>query len=217
MPRFDVPNQTSLFPKRRRRPRLETIPPLEPPTQDQKNAKWACYVRGQFITFSRGDGNELTKLPPNTHDANDPPPGINGHVDFFYLLPRNHRSAMWWKRKIGNYIAAKILLIPGAIRRERNYYITDFPEFYTLLQHRKGPWASPRTDCYLFGCRNVLRFRSPEEFYPHVRWMLTKKENGKERANCACVYCTNRRRRMREKFNVRERRENEGILTQRNR
>lgn len=65
-----------------------------------------------------------------------------------------------------------------------------FPRGYALYIHRKGHKDDPRKDYYLYGSRHVKTFRSPEEFAPHLTWILSGQPmNANGKRDCICKYC----------------------------
>lgn len=189
--------------KRVRRVRvLHEIPELPPPGMDSRRPDFACHVRGPCINFSRSDSQK----PPEreSYATLDPPEVIDsqGNVNYFYELPRNSRQVLWWKRKVGTWLAQKVLKLDDAVASKRRYVIERFPDNYVLYQHRNGPKHDPRTDCYLESSGKVRQFRSPEEFYEHAAWLIQKKDVEGLRVNCGCDYCRDRRKKLRKKRGV---------------
>jgi Transcription-silencing protein, cryptic loci regulator Clr2/Transcription-silencing protein Clr2 len=85
-----------------------------------------------------------------------------------------------------------------------NYVLKSWPDGYRLYDHQKGPEDNPRHDLYLFGTSSRLsipyidhlfsitgppriRFRSTNEFIPHVIWLL---QDPSKKNPCQCKYCT---------------------------
>jgi len=202
-----TPITKSLKKKRARRVRvLHEIPELDRPGMNSRLPDFACHLRENLINFSRSDS---TKPPERKSYATlDPPEVIDsqGNVNYFYELPRNSRQVLWWKRKVGTWLAQKVLKLDDAVASKRRYAIERFPDNYVLYQHRNGPKHDPRTDCYLEtgGRARVRQFRSPEEFYEHAAWLIQKKDAKGRRAHCVCEYCRDRRAKMRKKQGVKQ-------------
>jgi hypothetical protein len=75
---------------------------------------------------------------------------------------------------------------------EKEYVLNSFPEGYVLWDHSAPEGesgqqkAGTRTDAYLYGhpAGRTKRFRSPQEFLPHLRWLAIGGES-----NCECKVC----------------------------
>lgn len=148
---------------------------------------FACTVMGPQITFAKTD----SKFPPTRFkyvDSLADMPILPGRkVNCFIHLSDNNPITKMWKKKIGNYLAREVLKLNGAEAKE--YTITDFPDNYILLQHRKGDKANPRTDCYLENTGNAPQFRSPAEFFYHAKWLVQKPGKDGSYEPCQCRYC----------------------------
>ena len=79
---------------------------------------------------------------------------------------------------------------------DEQYILAAFPENYRLFEHRRfadpdNPDAkSDRRDVYLYGHPQgrKKRFRSPQDFLPHLLWLSTDPSGDPE--NCSCKLCT---------------------------
>ncbi|KAI9736386.1 MAG: hypothetical protein M1818_006119 [Claussenomyces sp. TS43310] len=89
---------------------------------------------------------------------------------------------------------------------EKNYVLKELPEDYVLWQHVKysadsaqttGPQkkthaaaGTERNDAFLYGHPGgrSKKYRSPQEFFPHLLWLATDKEGN--RLNCSCKNCS---------------------------
>ncbi|KAJ3412848.1 hypothetical protein HDV05_000189 [Chytridiales sp. JEL 0842] len=60
------------------------------------------------------------------------------------------------------------------------------PEGYRLFQKLRSV-GKKHSDVYMFGHPRGNKFRSPNEFQPHLKWMLMYVIG--ERSNCECIYC----------------------------
>ncbi len=80
----------------------------------------------------------------------------------------------------------------------------DLPEGYILWRHvKRDPEGSQksshaaaghqRSDVYLYGHPGgkTKRFRSPDEFLPHLYWLVSDKAGNPE--NCKCKRCGNQK------------------------
>ncbi len=82
--------------------------------------------------------------------------------------------------------------ISSLIMVEKEYILNSFPEGYVLWDHSRpegeaGQKTSTRADAYLYGhpAGRTKRFRSPQEFLPHLRWLAMGGDEG-----CECKVCT---------------------------
>jgi len=67
------------------------------------------------------------------------------------------------------------------------YALSNFPGGYKLfaVERRVREGSLPRKDYYL--CGGHHKYRSPQEFYPHVHWLLDNARGA--RTQCICQYC----------------------------
>ncbi|GET02786.1 hypothetical protein RCL_jg11749.t1 [Rhizophagus clarus] len=98
---------------------------------------------------------------------------------YYELLNPVDSKNIYWREKLGESMIKSFrdVTFPKAI-------LTDFPKGYKLYAHRKKypKKKEERTDYYLFGRH---KFRSPNEFYPHLLWLISDKSG-----QCHCKYCT---------------------------
>ena len=104
----------------------------------------------------------------------------------------------------------KILLPPATLDNPWMHKIADFPQNYKLFavkRRQTGRGSSPREDHYLcgvffflFSTHNLInpfflggphKFRSPQEFYPHMHWLIDNTQG--VRKKCICQYCDSSR------------------------
>ncbi|KAL9054238.1 MAG: hypothetical protein Q9162_004271 [Coniocarpon cinnabarinum] len=91
--------------------------------------------------------------------------------------------------------------------QDRSYILADLPENYRLYEHVKfkangessqssktsknhAAGANDRQDAYLYGypTGRKKRYRSPNEFFPHLLWLVT--DEAGDPNNCSCKFCT---------------------------
>lgn len=125
--------------------------------------------------------------------------GVNSHLpdnrsksaptgssfDYYRILSEDDPKHVRWMKTLGATLKAETALKDD----KTEYTLLDFPDGYTLLEHNKsqGEGKKPRTDAYLFGHPLGGRFRSTNEFVPHLLWLA--KDVNHNRANCACKLC----------------------------
>ncbi|RPD68611.1 hypothetical protein L226DRAFT_540516 [Lentinus tigrinus ALCF2SS1-7] len=128
--------------------------------------------------------------PPNRQPNRDAQGFVNYYED---AAPEKEK---FWREKIGKYLWDHVVKEDMRKKGVRvtaspdTFILAAFPKHYKLWIHRKGDPADPRRDHYLYGSRYVDRFRSPAEFFLHMRWILEGmplKPNG--RPDCKCCYC----------------------------
>ncbi|KAK7687063.1 hypothetical protein QCA50_009563 [Cerrena zonata] len=101
-----------------------------------------------------------------------------------------------WKKKLGK------LLVDNVVKpqmeswgdkfkyKAKSFILLDFPGNYKLYHHYKGDQHIPRKDTYLIGSEHVAQFRSPYEFFLHVKWLMEGKPLKPDSTPaCGCCYC----------------------------
>jgi hypothetical protein len=166
----------------------DTLPPMPPDDPDTKHPGFACRIQGPYIFITRSDGEEGLIPECYSDDQWDQVPKFeDGTINYFRLLPQDSHQVRYWKEKLGQELATRVLKLPAALNGTQTYYLANFPEHYALLQHRNGPIHDPRTDVYLYGSGRVTKFRSTKEFLPHLVWIIQKKGDGPRR-KCTCCW-----------------------------
>ncbi|KFY04202.1 hypothetical protein O988_00936 [Pseudogymnoascus sp. VKM F-3808] len=154
-------------------------------------------ARFTTVSVARSDGRSEYlhngSLVPNEPPRKDETPGPDGSIDFYLKLQENDPTTLDWKRKLGGMLMKDI---GGSEHAGTNFILAELPKDYVLWQHRrvkaKNGKANPdtaRQDTYLYGHPNGKgRFRSAQEFYPHLLWLACDQENNCF-LNCSCKYC----------------------------
>ncbi|ELR03770.1 hypothetical protein VC83_05609 [Pseudogymnoascus destructans] len=154
-------------------------------------------ARFTTVSVARSDGRseylQNGSLVPNEPPRKDETPGPDGSIDFYLKLQENDPTALDWKRKLGGMLVRDI---GGPAQAGTNFILAELPKDYVLWQHRrvkakngKANADSARQDTYLYGHPNGKgRFRSAQEFYPHLLWLACDQENDSFH-NCSCKYC----------------------------
>ncbi|TCD61957.1 hypothetical protein EIP91_007665 [Steccherinum ochraceum] len=96
-------------------------------------------------------------------------------VDDF--VEADEKALTRWKRKVG-MLVVRDFVKPEVQRRGLKWrtdmsMLVDFPAGYTLYMRRKGDKTTTRKDYYLRGSSHVRQFRSPDEFYLHLIWLMS--------------------------------------------
>ncbi|KAI0081232.1 hypothetical protein K474DRAFT_1656713 [Panus rudis PR-1116 ss-1] len=131
-----------------------------------------------------------TRHPSRTGRRMEPDGTVN-----YYERADDH-TYTHWKKRLGQLLTKHVVLPEVRRMGDRRALsidksiILNFPEGYELYNHRKGDRHDPRRDAYLIGSRHVNRFRSPQEFFLHAKWLMEGQPLDREgfRA-CSCCYC----------------------------
>ncbi|KAA8893865.1 hypothetical protein FN846DRAFT_754278, partial [Sphaerosporella brunnea] len=108
------------------------------------------------------DGNVSTH-PTNTTQPNTHP---SQPWEYFRPVERDEHKDLVWRSKTASAAALAYTKTP---QPPCNTFICDFPAGYRLFEHIKHkPDGAKRTDTYLFGHPSGGRFRSTNEFIPHL-------------------------------------------------
>ncbi|KDQ19559.1 hypothetical protein BOTBODRAFT_28137 [Botryobasidium botryosum FD-172 SS1] len=142
------------------------------------SAEEATLPPNQMISFPRSDGDPTrSKFPANTTEIVSA-----GCVDYYREVSPLEKSHVEWRKKIGTYLATQV----DNRDPKLTYMLDAFPEHYVFMDHNKGPVDKVRHDLYLFGSQTVQKFRSPQEFIPHARFLYQTNTNDP----CLCKYCS---------------------------
>jgi hypothetical protein len=128
------------------------------------------------IIFLRSDGDP-DYGPPNLVVPDPKEPEVN----YFHIFTRDEQKWVNWAKTIGQKLA-EYFGVEGS-----NWALKDFPTDYYMVEQRKGPRRTYRTDPYLYGS-TAHRFRSTNEFLPHAIWLLC--DPNLDTRNCLCIYCS---------------------------
>ncbi|CAG8457509.1 2593_t:CDS:2 [Ambispora leptoticha] len=134
-------------------------------------------ITSDVITVTLSDGNSF--------EPSDPAPE-EGVVSYFRLVKRNDPSDLVWRHKLGEGLVLLLNEKKGT-NIELPKKLKAFPRGYVLYEHYKvteKSEKSERHDKYLYGF-GEKRFRSPNEFVPHLYWLATNREG-----KCLCKICT---------------------------
>jgi len=84
-----------------------------------------------------------------------------------------------WLSSLGKCLAEILGLTKNGLKED--WTLKDFPADYRLYTYIKGT----REDQYLFGSTHVYKFRTANEFLPHLQWLVSNEAMG-----CLCKYCS---------------------------
>ncbi|WWD18126.1 hypothetical protein CI109_102575 [Kwoniella shandongensis] len=122
-----------------------------------------------------------TDADPSRWPETSPP----SNTDWYYEeVPLSDPKYKLYEQKTGEYLAQKLGL-PVVASQQR----VPMPKHYKLYAHRKRqPDDSIRTDFYLFGSVNTLKFRSVPEFQEHAAWLMDTSRSLDDHSECLCPY-----------------------------
>ncbi|KAH8150900.1 uncharacterized protein LAJ45_05082 [Morchella importuna] len=128
------------------------------------------------LEINTSDGVD-TVYPERTEKLVEP----DGSYEYFRLVADDEPKAMLYLTKGANALMEEY----GMIEKGVQYIFKTLPDNYRLYEHVKcHGGATPRRDTYLFGHPASKRFRSVNEFIPHLLYLA-----GKDKT-CRCVYCS---------------------------
>ncbi|KAI9799833.1 MAG: hypothetical protein M1825_004394 [Sarcosagium campestre] len=150
-------------------------------------------------------GQDAPDLNQPTPEQLDDTPNENNEVNYFKLLSDTDGKSLDWRRKLAGMFMRQ-LGVP-AEADAKNYILAALPDGYRLYEHGKyvkdpqtgelsgvmksqGKAGADRADAYLYGHPEgrKKRYRSPNDFFPHLLWLATDVQG--DRGNCSCKLCT---------------------------
>ncbi|KAK4494331.1 hypothetical protein PRZ48_014629 [Zasmidium cellare] len=165
---------------------------------------YPLYVRrsdGKIEIIVKGKRKELNQP---TEDQLDQRPDKDGVSDFYREVALEEPKHMDWRRKLGGMLARE-LNWKDKTGGDNGCILVSFPENYRLYEHVKktekdgkaevkskthATAGNDRQDAYLYGHPDgrKKRFRSPNDFFPHLLWLCTDESGDPD--NCTCKICT---------------------------
>ncbi|KAF2790446.1 hypothetical protein K505DRAFT_327578 [Melanomma pulvis-pyrius CBS 109.77] len=137
-----------------------------------------------------------------TAEQLDRTPNEQGQCDYYRLIDDDEPKHIDWRKKLGGMLLREI----GGKQYEAKWsqcILYEFPKGYRLYEHIKSKvdgqtkavkthsgGGHDRQDAYLYGYPKgpKKRFRSPQQFFPHLLWLSTDESGDHE--NCACQICS---------------------------
>ncbi|KAF2166069.1 hypothetical protein M409DRAFT_66954 [Zasmidium cellare ATCC 36951] len=165
---------------------------------------YPLYVRrsdGKIEIIVKGKRKELNQPTDDQLDQRADKEGIS---DFYREVALEEPKHMDWRRKLGGMLARE-LNWKDKTGGDNGYILVSFPENYRLYEHVKktekdgkaevkskthAAGGNDRQDAYLYGHPDgrKKRFRSPNDFFPHLLWLCTDESGDPD--NCTCKICT---------------------------
>ncbi|EME40979.1 hypothetical protein DOTSEDRAFT_74509 [Dothistroma septosporum NZE10] len=166
---------------------------------------YPLYVRrsdGKLEIVTKGAKRKETNSP--TDDQLDQKPDKDGVSDYYREVKPEETKHLDWRRKLGGMLARE-LDWKDKSGNDNGYILVSFPENYRLFEHVKkterdgklevknkthAAGGNDRQDAYLYGhpAGRRKRFRSPNDFFPHLLWLSTDESGDPD--NCSCKLCS---------------------------
>lgn len=159
-----------------------------------------------FTPVYSGRSDGITEIRTTKHgkEANGPSADQLDKVanpnDYYELLDHDHSAAIEWKRILGGMIQREM-----RVQSESPWFLLFFPENYRLYKHNKQTRDhtgeslkchfsktqsnDKKPDAFLYGYPQgrKKRYRSAQEFFPHLLWLMEGKSE--DYGDCPCKYC----------------------------
>lgn len=156
---------------------------------------------GKIELVAKGKRKELNQPSDEQLDQR---PNRDGVSDFYREVAHDEPKHVDWRRKLGGMLARE-LNWQGKTAGEGGYILVALPENYRLYEHVKKTEKDGRTevknkthagggndrqDAYLYGhpAGRRKRFRSPNDFFPHLLWLCTDETGDPDK--CSCKLCS---------------------------
>lgn len=150
------------------------------------------------LVCARSDGQTRIKdgsqWKLNEPDKQNPKPKKNGELDYYEKLNDDDPTSLDWRKKLGGMLAVGCGIKDKHGSLGYTYILKTLPEGYQLWKHHRttvenGKTVATRQDTYLYGYPgSKSRFRSAQEFLPHLLWLMTDSQ-GDSFHNCSCRFC----------------------------
>ncbi|KAF2217223.1 hypothetical protein CERZMDRAFT_31993 [Cercospora zeae-maydis SCOH1-5] len=155
---------------------------------------------GKLEVIAKGKRTELNRP---ADDQLDQKPDKNGVADFYREVQPEEQKHVEWRRKLGGMLARELQHQDKS--GDNGYMLVILPENYRLYEHVKKTERDGKTevknkthvggqndrqDAYLYGhpAGRRKRFRSPNDFFPHLLWLCTDESGDPD--NCSCKLCS---------------------------
>lgn len=116
--------------------------------------------------------------------------------NYYELLSDDHPTTIEWKRQLGSLLQKA----HQGDNAEPRWFLSSFPENYRLYKPVKpkpgartaeaGVVKKAKNEAYLYGypLGDKKKYRSAQEFFPHLLWLST--DGSEEYDDCACKLCS---------------------------
>ena len=170
-----------------------------------------CTSRRRADTHARVERRILvTRLHPNATDENDvpvyPPLTSRFHSESFDGRPAwlkserrqlaSENTQIRWRKKLGQFVT-KDVIVPKWESQGKTWpkagitqgRLESFPDGYVLYSVKRVK-DSGRCDHYLWCEKRKVEYRSPEEFAPHLAWIMQGRVRDADgKPTCRCWDC----------------------------
>ncbi|SCV74395.1 BQ2448_6827 [Microbotryum intermedium] len=111
---------------------------------------------------------------------------VAGKLNWYELQPKDVGTHRMWRVNLGHSLARDLDLDDG---EGESWILESWPDDYVFTIHHSSTTSShkDRTDPYLFGSPSTKKFRSANEFAPHLFWLMRRWQE--EGLRCYCKYC----------------------------
>lgn len=135
----------------------------------------------KLIKIEWSDG--VSGTAPENISYEHPRPGTD--FDYFRIIQEDDPKHIRWMTALGTFLRSETVLKDT----DKDYRLFGFPQDYTFLEHCKSQGADKkyRTDSYLFGHPSGARYRSLNEFMPHLLWLACNTTH--DVSKCTCKLC----------------------------
>ncbi|GAA5887360.1 hypothetical protein JCM5296_007112 [Sporobolomyces johnsonii] len=133
------------------------------------------------------DGDE-SRWPPVAE--RQPTNKKDGKAFWYECMPKDQGRHKSFLEKVGEEMAKRLGLMKETAGGKQEHWILDsLPKHHLhTVHHCTTSSNQARTDVYVFGSSATLRFRTPNEFAPHLYWLLVHGPD--DNIRCDCKYCT---------------------------
>ncbi|BGP48141.1 hypothetical protein JCM10450v2_004013 [Rhodotorula kratochvilovae] len=113
---------------------------------------------------------------------------VQGRENWYECQERDMGRHKTFREKLGEELAKKLGIASQSSKQE--YWIVEgLPKGHLFTVHHCVTSSNqPRLDVYIFGSPATLKFRTANEFTPHVFWLL--QHGPDDTLRCECKYCS---------------------------
>ncbi|GAA5925975.1 hypothetical protein JCM1841_006778 [Sporobolomyces salmonicolor] len=136
------------------------------------------------------DGDE-SRWPPVAE--RQPNHKRDGREFWYECMPKDQARHRYFLEKVGEEVAKKLGLMKTTAGGKQEHWILDsLPKNHLYTVHHCTTSSNqPRNDVYVFGSSATMKFRTPNEFAPHMYWLLVHGPD--DGIRCECKYCTGKK------------------------
>ncbi|GAA5824080.1 hypothetical protein JCM3770_006056 [Rhodotorula araucariae] len=139
------------------------------------------------IHDNASDGSESRW--PAEHERR-PDHKVQGRENWYECQDRDTGRHKSFREKLGEELAKKLGIASQTPGGKQEYWIVEnLPKGHLFTVHHCVTSSNqPRLDVYIFGSSATLKFRTANEFTPHVYWLL--QHGPDDSLRCECKYCS---------------------------